>query len=163
LSVQKSIVSFEPFKAIELMGWGYGIIKQAVFTLPAGSTVELSLTVPKNEVWWITFGIFDGMPSDTVFHTFKTDRESHEPLLLTEGFISQPICPAGWHRADEFVTETLQNVTGNTDYNTLPSQDLNVRINLFVFKVEKQWVTKLEGLLETLLGEQIITKSRKVS
>ena len=152
------VLTVDPFRLMEMMGWGGGILKEAVFVLPANTTVSARLEVPPEEVWWITFGMFGGFPSDAVIYTYESEKETQDPLLLHEGWIGQTLCPPGYRRVDEFVTATFQNVTGNTRYNTLAAQDLNVRATLFIFRSWRRYTEKIERALEQLTGMEILRK-----
>jgi len=153
-----SLLTIDPFRLMEMMGWGWGILRNANFVLPAGTTVSLTLKVPEGEVWWITLGMYGGFPSDTVIYTFRSEKELQEPLLLHGGWIGQPLCPPGYRRVDWFVTSTFQNVTGDPAYNDLPAQDLNVRVTIFIFRSWRRYTTKIEKALERLTGMEVLRK-----
>jgi len=157
-AVTPSLLTIDPFRLMELMGWGEGMLRNANFTLPADTTVSLRIDVPEDQVWWITLGMFGGIPSDSIIYKFETEREVHVPLLLHEGWIGMPLCPPGYRRADRFVTATLQNVTGNPAYNDLPAQDLNVRTTVFIFMAWKRYVRRIEDALEQLTGMEVVRK-----
>ena len=156
--IKQTVLAIDPFKLMEMMGWGWGILKQAVFTLPANTTISATLEVPSGEVWWITFGMFGGFPSDSIIYTYESEKEIQDPTLLHGGWLENTLCPPGYRRVDEFVTGTFQNVTGNPAYNTLPAQDLPVRVTLFIFRSWRRYTTKIEEALEQLTGMEVLRK-----
>ena len=147
-------VTLDLFKIMEFMGWGYGINKYCRFTLPAGETLSITCMVPADEVWWLTFCMCGGYPSNTVLWSFETDRERHPPILIHEGWIGTPICPPGWHRIDRHITHIFQNVTGDPAYNPYAPQDLNIDLSLFIFMGFRRHVEKIERLVERFTTEE---------
>jgi hypothetical protein len=158
-TISPYVTQIDPFKLLEFMGWAWGLNMWASFTLPAGMTLVLRSTVPPTEVWWYTFGILAGMPSNTVIVQFDIlPREHHDPLLLHDGWVGQPLCPPGWHRATggQPLIMTIQNVTGDPRYNPFPAQDLHVDMTLFIFRSWQRFVEKIEKFIQALTGEEVI-------
>jgi hypothetical protein len=153
------IITIDPFKLAEWMGWGYGVFKQAVFRLPANTSVALSLDIPDNEVWWFTYSIIGDVPPSaltlevSIYSKERTIYEHHPAIVIHEGWVGTPLCPPGWHRAEGKggLSGKITNVTGNTSYNDLPAQEVFVHFTLLVFKIRKDKVAIIDKLLEKML------------
>jgi hypothetical protein len=159
------VLTMDLFKLAEMMGFGYGKLEQAIFTLPAGTKdLRLSLTVPKDEVYYITFSMFGDIPSSSMnfgFERFtRTLSGKYEYVVipkinLHEGWIGTPMCPPGWHRCDPNtkIYMIVDNVTGaGLPINDLPSQDIYPHITLFIFTVDKNRVKEFEEWILKMMG-----------
>lgn len=145
-----SALSFTMFQLLELLGYGYFIDKQAVYTLPIGAEVSTITNVPSNEVWFAVETKFSGFPSDTALYTFSTDNQTYEnALLITEEldqFISTSV-----RRANKLINATIKNVTGDPTYNILPAQALTIRYDLLVFKTYPKYADLLAKTIKKIV------------
>ena len=96
-------VVIDPFKVAEFMGTGHGSFAWARLLIPkTGTPLNATLTVPDNEVWWLTFGIFGDAPSSsftvkvTALNTRMVTKNEYEivipEVLYHEGWIGEPLC-----------------------------------------------------------------------
>jgi len=148
-------VVLDPFKVAEFMGTGHGSFVWARLLLPkTGDTVEATILVPDNEVWWLTFGIFGDAPSSSftikyrALNTRMVTKYEYAidipEVLYHEGWIGEPLCAEGWTRFDTSLTVWLRNVTGNSNYTDLPNQDIIVKYTAFLYVIEKRFADEME-------------------
>lgn len=147
----------EPFRLMEFMGWGWGDNRWCYLTIPAGSSVQVQIPVEEDEVWWVVFAIFDAQPNSFLLR-WGTDSEEHLPLLLHTGWISAPLCPPGWHRAEEFCYFNFENVSGDPTYNNYAAETLTMYATVFLFRARTDKVKQIDEMIERFMEE----RSRRV-
>jgi len=165
--IDTPIITIDPFKLAEWKGWGYGVFKQAIFRLPAGTSITLTLDVPETEVWWITYSIVGDTrdnPLDTkinleieLFTRIGTIHEYHPAVNLHEGWIGEPLCPPGWHKAEGkgSIRMVVTNVTGNTSYTDVAEEEVFVHTTLLIFRIDRDKAELLDKLIDRMLEKLI--------
>jgi len=111
-AVKSPVMVIDPFKLAEWNGWGYGLFKQAIFRLPAGTTVTLTLDVPDDEVWWVTYTILGDVDDSSILMSFTLYKEAgeaagrtyeeHKNICAHEGWVGEPFC---FHPNTDVITE----------------------------------------------------------
>jgi len=141
------------------------MFKQAIFRLPAGTTVTLTLDVPDDEVWWVTYTILGDVDDSSVLMSFTLYKEpgagagliyeEHKDICAHGGWVGEPFCPPGYHRAQGkgSIVCTVENVTGDTDYNDLSEKEEFVHLTLLIFMIKKDKVKLIDRLLNKMLSK----------
>jgi len=156
----KPLMTIDPFKLAEWMGWGWGIFKQAIFRLPASAVTSLTIDVPDDEVWWFTYSIIGDIPSSSI--TTQATISCFEPTPKTEvvdvvcaheGWVGTPFCPPGWHKAEGpgSLRMIITNVTGDVAYNDLPLQEVFIHYTLLIFKIDKEKEREMSAYISKLV------------
>ena len=165
----KVITALTLFELAEYLGYGEGFQLQAVVKdFAPGMVMRMSMEVPRDERWYLVLCLNGDSPSSAIAMklSFLTPRGKRRTYVIFfhEGWIGQPVCPAGLKPIKEgsIFTVSFANVT---DYTGDPEFDRFVEFaqkrvggaktvdfshTCFLFKVYRDYFEKMDQLIRNI-------------